>query len=515
MKSMLENIKQAVSNINWNSETKKQKALNLCISIYNLYIYEGGDFYSFRQLSKEYFLREIKTMNYVYGIKNELINSGILEIYFGGTTTGTYDVTKGKAKGYRFNQQLINGNYVVLSGTKSIKHNNEVVLSGTKSVLQNIEISNININNLLNISRLYHICGTKLESYINKGLQNITFEPKVYEFINNFSLKRNDILVDEEIEDDFVNIKFENDDYNYSIEKAIQLKDKLNKNIIKYKDNCYIENVDDFLIRKTNDLKLIFKKNIFDIENKLFRISRNDTNYRLDYNLTNMKSDLLNFIKLDNESIIELDISNAQFAILCNITEDLDINFKELCITGQLYSFISKELNITKEEAKNKMFRVAFDKVKKEQDDIRNLFPTTMKFIDYYKKKFGYKSFSNLLQVCESGIMIDGLMNHLMDKFQVFPIHDAIRVKESELELVKNEIKLYFNKLEFKCDLRNKKEINEESITEDIKVSEIEDNDDWFTTWAPKKRLIEKDYIDDDFGDSDGIDGFIESIDFD
>lgn len=430
MKTILQQIKEAVNLINWQSETKRKKALELCISIYNLYIYDNGDFYRFKSLSKEYFISIIKTKSYLYEIKDNLINNNILEV------NNSYNIQTGKSKGYRFNSLLIKGEYVALSSPKI----NQPSISNPNNFN-----SSIIYNNLLS-SRLYHICGPKLETYIHKGLQKVTFNEKVNDFIDNYDLKIEDILVNEQIELDYVNIQFEDDSYRYSINKAKELAKSLSRDIILYKEKCYIENVKDFLNRKTEELKLIFKKSIFEINNGIFRISRNETNRRLDYNLTNMKHELLNYINFDGEELIELDISNAQFAILSFITEDLDEEFIKLSKEGRLYN-----------GDKPKWFRIAFDKIKVDHDDIRLKYPKTMMFIDDYKSNNGYKSFSNLLQSVESLIMIDGLLNRLIDLgYNVFTIHDAIRVKKSEVDIIKKEIEKYFKEIGFECNLRIK-----------------------------------------------------------
>jgi len=411
MKAILENIKKSIDRIDWKSETKKEKAIDLCICIYNLYVYNGGDFNHYLSLSKEYFIKIIKKQ-YMYEIKNKLIENKILEEH----PSGSYNVLKGKGKGYRFNQELIKGNYV--SSSKSLFHN-----------LYNLE--------------LYHICGLQVQERIQSSFERLTFKPEVNDFINTYTLKREDIKINNEIDLDYVKLKLENDEWRVSLDKAIELSNGVD--LILYKEKCYIEPVEDFIIRKTNELRLIFRKNIFEVENNIFRINRNDTNMRLDYNLTNMKSELLDYLEIDGETLIELDIANAQFAFLAYLTKDLDSDFINKSQIGNLYDGDKKE-----------WFRIAFDKIKKEHDKHRELYPKTMKFIDEYKKEFGYKSFSNLLQKTESSIMIDGLLPRLIKNFEVFPIHDAIRVKQSELELIKKEAELYFNEIGFKCLLRIK-----------------------------------------------------------
>lgn len=438
--SILDTIKNAVEKLQWNSETKKQKALNLCISIFNLYVYDGGDFNTYKQLSKNYFINIIKKMNYVYEIKNMLIDNNILEVYSNSFNVETYYVIKGKAKGYRFNQELLNGNFqVVPNGTQL---NNKVVPNGTHQNLQDI------LNNLqVLINQPYHICGTHFKNHIDKGFSRLSFKPKVNDFIQNYRLKKEDIKINNDINEEYINLKLENDEWRVGLEKAIEMAKQENKDLILYKEKAYIESEKDFIERKERELKLIFKKNVFEVENNIFRISRNETNRRLDYNLTNMKSDLLDYLEIDGEDLIELDIANAQFALLSYIIEDLDIDFIKKTQEGKLYNNDKKE-----------WFRIAFDKIKKEQDEYRDLYPKTMKFIDSYKKEFGYKSFSILLQNIESIIMIDGLLPRLIDKYDVFPIHDAIRVKASQVNEVKKEIENFFKDINFKCLVRNKKE---------------------------------------------------------
>jgi len=447
-KSILENIKDAIYNIEWQSDTKRNKALELCTSIYNLYIIQGGDFNIYKSLSKGYFISQIKSKSYLYEIKDCLIENLILEC------SHSYDKKKKKAKGYRFNQSLISGDYVALKGPNNIIKALKGPKSDSDQFFSYLGLSKYNIQ-VLNHLSLYHICGPKVNDYILKGLQRVTFDEKIYDYINNFELKREDVKINNEIDNEFINVIFDDDKYRYKLETALKQASLMNKDLIQYKDKCYIENVDDFLIRKTNDLRLIFKKSIFDIDNGILRVSRNETNNRLDYNLTNMKSELLDYIKIDNENVVELDIANSQFAIFSYIFDDLDDEFVQSSISGNLYSKVNKD----------KMFRVAFDKIKKEYDDIRVIFPKTMRVIDDFKSLNGYDMFSNLLQKSESKIMIDYVMNNLIDDgYTIFPIHDSFRIKESDYKDIKNRIEELFNDINFRCLLRNKLKNNKEVV---------------------------------------------------
>lgn len=55
-------------------------------------------------------------------------------------------------------------------------------------------------------------------------------------------------------------------------------------------------------------------------------------------------------------------------------------------------------------------------------------------------------------------------------------------------------------------------EIDEKQLEIDYKISQIIEEDDWFSNWEPDSKLNEKSPEDEDFGESDGIDGLIETI---
>ena len=155
-----------------------------------------------------------------------------------------------------------------------------------------------------------------------------------------------------------------------------------------------------------------------------------------------------------------LDIANAQFAKAAQLNTTIDANFIDHAQRGTLYSLIESELKLSKGAGKQLMFRVAFDKVKydSEFEQVRTLFPKYMAWADNYKKDNGYKLFSNLLQKKEAHIMIDSLLMDLISKgYDVFTIHDALRVKESQVDEIYTLVQEYFNLIGFKCLVRIKK----------------------------------------------------------
>jgi hypothetical protein len=498
-------IKTVVDEINWTTPTKERKALEVCIAIYNIYHKHGGDFHVYRSLGYGFFKKIIKTKSYIYEIKNLLIENNILEM------DNSYNVSKGIGKGYRFNNTLIEGDVTLCYPNEKL----DVTLCYPKNTINELIINNQSINqeyisksslNLLTINQPSHHCYPNAGMPINTSvLEKLNFDEKVYNFINNYNITRKDILINEEIKGDYLDVILDNGTYRYKRENAFKEAKSLDLDIIQHKDKCYIDLPEDFLTRKNREVKIIYKRMVYEIENNIYRISRNETNRRLDYNLTNMKSDLINYLDFDGEKLVEIDISNAQFSVLSFIADGLDDEFITKSQNGTLYGTGKK-----RKENKKEWFRIAFDKIKENKFD--SLYPKTMKYINDFKKQYGYKTFSILLQNFESLIMIDGLVKRLYEKgFEVLPVHDAVRVKESQVELIKKEIEIYFNEIDFVCDIRNKNDEPSDTTKEEIKPLKNDDDDFW-ADWNPIKHTDE--VVDRDYGNGNSIDGFIESVSF-
>ncbi|WP_345084272.1 hypothetical protein [Nemorincola caseinilytica] len=162
-------------------------------------------------------------------------------------------------------------------------------------------------------------------------------------------------------------------------------------------------------------------------------------------------------LTFDSEHLAELDIANAQFAIAAYINGDIDDSFKYHAQNGTLYQYIEQQLGLEPKGGKQLMFRVAFDKAKTttEFENLRKLFPKFMQWVDTYKQQYGYKMFSNLLQRKEAEIMIDGLLPFLINKgYEIFTVHDALRVKQSQKEEIRNFMQHYFDEIGFRCSIK-------------------------------------------------------------
>jgi hypothetical protein len=432
-KSILKGIFDAVNLINWKTEFIKHKALLFCELLYNNYIHRGILFNNYVTLPHNYIKYFIPKRDHQIIIVKELINNNIIIV------DNSYDKVKHISKGYKFNYNFYNNLDYILYVAPS-----ETIINTSNSEAKNSQV-------LTNY----------MSEYIVKMLGNLSVNNDIGEKIDNYKIEKSNIILNNDIDDEqhyilmVNNKKYSDEEYNVKYGK--KMAKSLGMDLILYKEKLYIDILENFITQKELHWKLTNKMKIFDIQNNIWRVNRNQTNFRLDTNITNFPSTLLNHIYFKNEPMIEIDIKNSQFAFLCYITKDLDKHFIKWCQNGIMYDKIAELLNIDRAAAKQYMFEIAFGKVKKEHDIIRNVIPKTMNYIDEYKKKNGYKAFSNLLQRKESEVMIDGLLEYLYIKgYEFLTVHDSVRVNKSMAKIIKKEIELYFKQINFKCNIGNK-----------------------------------------------------------
>jgi|GEM_PF-6208825 len=444
--SILVTIQQAVNALKWKTPLQNQKALKLCASIFNLYRL-NNQLYSTRLcLSSKYF-STIMGSKRDYVIKDKLVNAGILDC------DNKYSVAKHIGKGYRFNPQFF-ANINVSSTNQTFTYSISKSSSKNSTIIYLFPHQEPSIYNGSNTQFL--------QNYVFTNMNKLSFTDAVDNYIDTASIVQiEDIKINEEITDDFVYLKFDKDEknYRYSLKKALALAHTKKLDLIKYKSKFYLYDAANFATDKSIQLRIFNSQSVYNINNKRFYCDRNSTNHRLDYNLTGLKKELFDYLQFDGEKLVELDIANAQFAIAAHLNTTIDANFVFHAQRGSLYSSMETELNLKPKEGKALMFRVAFDKIKHENEfnQIRSIFPLYMKWADSYKKQNGYKAFANLLQKKEAEIMIDGLLMHLIEKgYEVFTIHDALRVKESQATEIKAIVDAYFASIGFECLVRGK-----------------------------------------------------------
>ena len=179
---------------------------------------------------------------------------------------------------------------------------------------------------------------------------------------------------------------------------------------------------------------------------------RNDTNGRLDTNLTSLPSYLRPYI-ISNEKLINLDIKNSQpYFLYALIKDNPTINqdelkmYAELVVSGMLYEFMAKQYSSytgysrTRKQMKHLVYKIFFSKnqsFKKQKDFFGKMFPTIMTFINQ-TNNINNNTLALSLQQLESTTVLDIIMP-LLQKEGIIPftIHDSFVCMESEAERIR------------------------------------------------------------------------------
>ncbi|MEX0596419.1 MAG: hypothetical protein WD512_07945, partial [Candidatus Paceibacterota bacterium] len=283
-----------------------------------------------------------------------------------------------------------------------------------------------------------------------------------YDLLHDIALKRiNELTIDEFIVDTEILPPSIKVNYGKGV-KLFQNTEKVlgslfyGKRLIK-DDNVYkIVSPLKFLANKKATMKMYYTDSIERLRNDSFNVKRNATNNRLDTNLTNMASILVDEICLQN-GLVQIDLSNSQFVLLSNIlkhhlnTDDYSL-FKELSVGGNLYGYIASKLSLkSPKNGKSLMFEVMFSSRRNSsvfKKKIKELFPSVVEWIDNYKKEHGDNQFSIMLQRIESELFIDNIFKRLKKlKYFCLTKHDSIIIRKGDYETIMAIVKDEFAKI--------------------------------------------------------------------
>jgi hypothetical protein len=175
--------------------------------------------------------------------------------------------------------------------------------------------------------------------------------------------------------------------------------------------------------------------------NKSLRFNRNDTNKRLDTNLTNMASDLRKFI-LGVENMSYLDLSNSQPVLfniilksyLDTVSDELKKEirwYSEITLSGQWYECLQKLYNLSRDECKQIWMQIAYsenDHYLQVKKVFKAGFPEIYSLIEKIKQ-VNYEQFAIELQLIESKIFIDEICRELVNQNIIpYTMHDGLLV---------------------------------------------------------------------------------------
>jgi hypothetical protein len=291
--------------------------------------------------------------------------------------------------------------------------------------------------------------------------------------INEISI--NDFFINEAITQDTIHLIINDKTVYLKRSEAIERANSQNKDLIQVHRNKFV--IDDrknFIAKKKEYLNNYYSMVVAKIENQMFFSKRNKTNKRLDTNITSLPSELIKFITVGGERLINIDFSNSQFAFLAwrlqnyevsnyfknlSFEDNLNLNkFIALAQKGVLYDETADLLNIDRRSAKDTWFQVAFSSHKFSSPEKRKLeekFPVVFQWIKNYKKECGDKEFSIMLQKTESAVCIDRIYKRIKEAgYFCLTKHDSFLVKESQVNIIENIVREELDRIGMVCNLK-------------------------------------------------------------
>lgn len=194
-----------------------------------------------------------------------------------------------------------------------------------------------------------------------------------------------------------------------------------------------------------------------------YRFSVDEFGNRAHTNLTNLSTNLRQFLSVEGEPLGQIDISNSQplffYLHLQNITSipkfEKD-NYREIVETGSFYEFFMSKLNIPFEKRKDVKHKILasvfFDKYRKKESRYIKVFKQDFPSISAYINKLrmkDYKTLASVLQRTESKFVIEGIVAEFIKYYGesnefISTIHDSVVVKSNMLDYTKSIMEAFF-----------------------------------------------------------------------
>jgi len=344
--------------------------------------------------------------------------------------------TPGKAKIYRINPELLEGQL-------------ETIELNTPQLVTTFLTENASGAMVVNDFKELNINTVSLTQAMNTYIERIT----VGSLRTNCSIKAKSIKV--------YDSKYKDEKW-ISTEKAIEKANKGGKTLIQGNGRCYIMNIDEYIDRKRRQVRFSYLWMIKSLDEENYYTKRNQTNNRLDTNYTNISTELLRIIKEEND-LVELDVHNCQFALICSLYREMGepetdnfLFYEYYARRGLLYEFIKLKLELsTRQEAKNLMFELCFSSRRFHslgKKALSSHFSDVMEFISEFKKNHGDKGFPISLQLLESKVFIDKVFDKIKTQ-QYFCItrHDSLLVRRKDALFIYYIMREELDKADFRC----------------------------------------------------------------
>lgn len=297
---------QQIDQISWPSRITRDKAIAFLHGLTKKRHMENTTPMEYTDMAAVY-LRQKLTTQY-RKITKPLLDNGIIQStghYYKGFYTEEGKYIKGQCLSYRINPELMDDEVIKVVYEREKKHQKcrDEVTMKSKQILRQLRIPDMNSRELI--------------TFVKRSLtdERIRKMLKVNSPVNS-GINIDDIT--QEITDRTIHIK--GSPYPVPIEK-IKLR---TKSLIKDGKYCHIEHLDVYIKRKRRHLVQSYCDQLLRIKHRNVYADRNDTNLRLDSNLTNLKSDFMSLLSIDDQRLSQIDLKNSQFRFFVMLLEQCE-----------------------------------------------------------------------------------------------------------------------------------------------------------------------------------------------
>jgi len=243
-------------------------------------------------------------------VMKPLLHSGILqstEYYRPGWYNDEMEYVKGQCLSYRINPELLDDDVIKVTYRGERKHQKcrDNVTMMSKQILRQIRIPDMNSRQLINFVK-----SSLTDERIRRMIKINTADGSVKEIV-----------------EEVVKLKVESakDDLRISYRHVrvsdLQLRTKC---LIKDGKQYHVEHLDTYIKRKRRHLTQAYCDQLLRIKHRNIYADRNETNLRLDSNLTNLKSDFMSLLAIDGQRLSQIDLKNSQFRFFVMLLEQCE-----------------------------------------------------------------------------------------------------------------------------------------------------------------------------------------------
>lgn len=292
---------------NATSKTEKEILTRICRYVIYRHLARDTPFEQPVEISSVHFRENIGTHYNTY--LKKLKTGGVLLCVKNDAGKETYfyfaDSHKtGRSKQYYFNPDLVFTDPAIVEINQKTKQNRskDKSVRETRRILARLKVS-------MNTRQLQkYIRNLVSFEYVRERCQiNKEIPPGRYELIrvadHDFKVNRND-----------------------SRDNYLQLAAKNGLDLILYKNGkCYLDNADSFIWKRVYQTRASYLDSLLRLKeirkSQNIVCNRNETNQRLDTNITTLASKFFDLLSLDGEPLVQIDLVNSQFVLLAYVLE--------------------------------------------------------------------------------------------------------------------------------------------------------------------------------------------------